>query len=225
MKIIDLIKAACKNKGVPEKYAERIEKTFKVTKAEEVESSIDNFKENLLPAITEAETEAKKAAEKAAVEAYEKQHGLKGGKPVEPEKTDPPKNDDPKLDPAIKALIEAQNKQIDELKGLITSSSKKVDNAEKAATAKKLLGVENLPEGWISRVQLESETSIEDQVKALKDEYVSIQQGVMDEAVKSGKYSPGFTAPKERSEEEWTKLMNEEGQKASNPGVVDLGIK
>ena len=30
MTILDLIKAACKTKGVPEKYAERIQKTFKI---------------------------------------------------------------------------------------------------------------------------------------------------------------------------------------------------
>ena len=224
MTILDLIKKACKNKGVSEKYAERIEKMFKVNKAEDVESSIDNFKDNLLPAIIEAEAQAKKLAEKAAIEAYEKEHGLKGGKPVESKKVEPPKPDDPKIDPSIKALIEVQNKQIEELKTLVTSSSKKVDNAEKATAAKKLLAEEKLPEGWLSRFQLESETSIEEQVKALKEEYVSIQQGVMDEAVKSGKYSPGFTAPKERSEEEWSKLMNE-NSKTSNPGVVDLGIK
>ena len=38
MTILDLIKAACKTKGVPEKYAERIQKTFKIEKAEGMEA-------------------------------------------------------------------------------------------------------------------------------------------------------------------------------------------
>ena len=59
MTILDLIKAACKTKGVPEKYAERIQKTFKIEKAEGMEAFVDLFKENILPAIQEAENEAK----------------------------------------------------------------------------------------------------------------------------------------------------------------------
>ena len=88
MTILDLIKAACKTKGVPEKYAERIQKTFKIEKAEGMEAFVDLFKENILPAIQEAENEAKTTAETAAVAAYEAKHGLKDGKPVE----DPEKN-------------------------------------------------------------------------------------------------------------------------------------
>lgn len=48
MTILDLIKAACKTKGVPEKYAERIQKTFKIEKAEGMEAFVDLFKENIL---------------------------------------------------------------------------------------------------------------------------------------------------------------------------------
>ncbi len=51
MTILDLIKAACKTKGVPEKYAERIQKTFKIEKAEGMEAFVDLFKDNILPAI------------------------------------------------------------------------------------------------------------------------------------------------------------------------------
>ena len=77
MTILDLIKAACKTKGVPEKYAERIQKTFKIEKAEGMEAFVDLFKENIFPAIQEAENEAKTTAETAAVAAYEAKHGLK----------------------------------------------------------------------------------------------------------------------------------------------------
>ncbi len=59
MTILDLIKAACKTKGVPEKYAERIQKTFKIEKAEGMEAFVDLFKDNILPAIQEAENEAR----------------------------------------------------------------------------------------------------------------------------------------------------------------------
>lgn len=55
MTILQLIITACIAKGVPEKYAERIQKAFKIEKAEGLETFVDMFKENVLPAITEAD--------------------------------------------------------------------------------------------------------------------------------------------------------------------------
>ena len=114
MTILDLIKAACKTKGVPEKYAERIQKTFKIEKAEGMEAFVDLFKDNILPAIQEAENEAKTTAETAAVAAYEAKHGLKDGKPVE----DPDKNKKTEeellkdLSPEVKAYLESMKKSV-----------------------------------------------------------------------------------------------------------------
>lgn len=223
MTLLDIIKAACNTKGVPEKHAERIKKAYKVEKAEDAEAAIDKFKEDVLPAITEAETAAetaKKKAEQDAVAEYEKKHGLKDGKPA---KADDPTPAPSKLDPELAKLIEAQNKTIEELKGMVQSNVKTVASAEKIASAKKLLSEKKLPDNWIGRINADAETSIEDQVKALHDEYVSIQQGVINAAVESGQYTPGFQTPKERTQEEWTKLMDTD-TKTANPGVVDLGI-
>ena len=117
MTILDLIKAACKTKGVPEKYAERIQKTFKIEKAEGMEAFVDLFKDNILPAIQEAENEAKTTAETAAVAAYEAKHGLKDGKPVE----DPDKNKKTEeellkdLSPELKAYLESMRKSVDDM--------------------------------------------------------------------------------------------------------------
>jgi len=135
---------------------------------------------------------------------------------------DPPKPDGISLE--LKAMFEAQAKQILDLTGLVASSVKSVASAEKVASAKLQIIAEKLPEAWAGRVNVESETSIEDQVKVLKEEFTAIQQGIINDAVASGAYAPGSTQMKERSEEEWTKLMNEE-TKTGNPGVVDLGIK
>lgn len=67
MTILQLIITACIAKGVPEKYAERIQKAFKIEKAEGLETFVDMFKENVLPAITEAEQTAGQTAQAAAV--------------------------------------------------------------------------------------------------------------------------------------------------------------
>lgn len=242
MKIIDSIKKVCKEKGISEKYAERIQKGFKVEKEEDVSGAVDLFKENILPAITEAEETAKKDAEKAskklAIEEYEKKFGLKEGKPINPEPTDPkptdPTKSDPtpsdpapagnpkvELDPAVKAIIDAQNKQMEEMRKLIEGSQKSAANAEKTSIAKTLLAKAELPEGWVNRINVESEISIEDQIKALSEEYTGIQQKIIDAKVASGEYTPHDVHYAERSEKEWVDVMNS-GSDSKAAGIAPL---
>ena len=136
MTILDLIKAACKTKGVPEKYAERIQKTFKIEKAEGMEAFVDLFKDNILPAIQEAENEAKTTAETAAVAAYEAKHGLKDGKPVE----DPDKNKKTEeellkdLSPELKAYLESMRKSVDDMAKKVGDSITNSANEAKKET-------------------------------------------------------------------------------------------
>lgn len=229
MTILDLIKAACKTKGVPEKYAERIQKTFKIDKAEGLEASVDLFKENILPAIQEAENEAKASAEAAAVTAYEEKYGLKDGKPVK----DPNKGNDPKdedllkgISPELKDYLDGMKKSFDEAMGEMKKSITTSADDAKKESARKLLKESGLPEDWISRVDIASEVSIEEQVKKLSDEYVDIQQKAINDAVARGDYSPGPVQIPERSEADWVKLMNGDGSVNNEaPGVVNLGIE
>lgn len=229
MTILDLITAACKTKGVPEKYAERIQKTFKIDKAEGLEACVDLFKENILPAIQEAENEAKTSAEVAAVTAYEEKYGLKDGKPVK----DPNKGNDPKdedllkgISPELKAYLDGMKKSFDEAMGEMKKSITTSADDAKKESARKLLKESGLPEDWISRVDIASEVSIEEQVRKLSDEYIGIQQKAINDAVARGDYSPGPVQIPERSEADWVKLMN--GDVSVNneaPGVVNLGIE
>lgn len=228
MTILDLIKAACKTKGVPEKYAERIQKTFKIEKSEGMEAYVDLFKENVLPAIQEAENEAKTAAEAAAVSAYESRHGLKDGKPVETKEETKAEDELLKgLSPEVKAYLERLEKKFDDsIKKVDTSISNSANEAKKEAARKQLKDA-NLPDAWLGRVNLASETSIEDQIKSLSDEYTSIQQKTIDDAVARGDYAPGSIQLPERSEADWVKLMDQDAVDANtnNPGVVNLGIE
>ncbi|QIK58816.1 hypothetical protein G7050_02735 [Dysgonomonas sp. HDW5A] len=225
MKLIDFIKKTLKEKGIDEKHADRILKAFKLEKEEDVAGAVDLFKDNLLPAITEAETKAQKDAEeatrKAAIEAYEKEHGLKGGKPV-----DNPNPDEDKfkgLDPAVKAVLDAQNKQLEEMKELLKGNQQSSVLAEKKATAASLIKAAELPEGWLDRIKFDSDVKLEDQVKTLGDEFIGIQQKAIDAKVASGEYTPGSVQLKDRSEAEWTTLMNSDVT-PNNSGTVDLGL-
>lgn len=230
MTILDLIKAACKTKGVPEKYAERIQKAFKIEKAEGMEAFIDLFKENLLPAIQEAEAEAKKEAEAAAVSAYEKKHKLKDGKPVEDPEGKEKKPDEEALkdlSPEVKTYLEGMKKSFeDALKKVDTTIATTANEAKKGKAAQLVKDAE-LPDAWLNRVDLASETSLEEQVKTLKEEYTDIQQKAIDAAVARGDYAPGSIQLPERSEADWAKLMNQDVTDANtnNPGVVNLGVE
>lgn len=228
MTVLDVIKAACKTKGVPEKYAERIQKTFKIEKAEGLEAYVDLFKENILPAIQEAENEAKTAAEAAAISAYEAKYGVKEGRPVETSKEENKSEDELKgLSPEVKAYLERLEKKFDDsLKKVDTSISNSANEAKKE-NARKQLKDAGLPESWLNRVDLAAETSIDDQIKALSTEYTGIQQKAIDEAVARGDYAPGSIQLPERSEADWIKLMDQDVMDANtnNPGVVNLGIE
>lgn len=230
MTILDLIKAACKTKGVPEKYAERIQKTFKIEKAEGMEAFVDLFKENILPAIQDAENEAKTTAETAAVAAYEAKHGLKDGKPIEdPDKDKGKKTEEELLNgvsPELKAYLEDMKKSVDDMAKKVDNSISKSENEAKKEIARKQLKEAGLPESWLGRVNLESETSIEDQINALNEEYTGIQQKAIDDAVARGDYAPGSVNLQDRSEADWAKLMDQDvDNSANNPGVVNLGIE
>lgn len=225
MKLIDFIKKTLKEKGIDEKHADRILKAFKLEKEEDVAGAVESFSENILPAIVEAETKAQKDAEeatkKATIEAYEKEHGLKGGKPV-----DNPNPDEDKfkgLDPTVKAVLDAQNKQLEEMKELLKGNQQSASLAEKKTTAASLLKTAELPEGWLDRIKFDSDVKLEDQVKALGEEFVSIQQKAIDDKVASGEYTLGSVQLKDRSEAEWIKLMDSDVT-PNNPGTVDLGL-
>ncbi|MEQ3162117.1 hypothetical protein AAA214_03065 [Parabacteroides goldsteinii] len=228
MTILDVIKAACKTKGVPEKYAERIQKTFKIEKAEGMEAYVDLFKENVLPAIQEAENDAKTAAEAAAVSAYETKFKLKEGKPIESQEETKSEDELLKgLSPEVKAYLERIEKKFeDSIKKVDTSISNSANEAKKEIARKQLKDA-GLPESWLNRVDLAAETTIEDQVKNLSTEYTGIQQKAIDDAVARGDYAPGSIQMPERSEADWIKLMDQDAvdTNTNNPGVVNLGIE
>ncbi|WP_071145758.1 hypothetical protein [Bacteroides ihuae] len=225
MTILELIQAECRAKGINEKYAEKIQKIFKIEKEDGIGTYVSMFKDNLLSDIETAEktkADAEKAAREAAIAEYEKAHNLKDGKPIE--EGDAPEDKFKGLDPAIRQLIENQNKQLDDMKKLIEGNQKTIATTEKATKAKSLVSDAKLPESWLDRVNLDSEISLEDQVKALGDEYIKIQQTAIDEKVANGEYHVGSFQPKDRSEADWAKLMDSDVT-PNNPGTVDLGLK
>jgi hypothetical protein len=194
MNILELIKAALKKAGIDEKHAERIQKLFKIEKPDGLDEFVALFKDNVLPGIQEAEAAATEAARAAAVTEYETTHKLKDGKPIEnPQAPAPGEIKIPDtMDPAIKALIEAQNKNIETLTTLITGVVKKTTSVEKLAAVKAKLkekGVEdNFIEDVAGRVNIEAE-NLDAEIDAHVGVYTKMKQSFLDEAIRGG-YRP-----------------------------------
>lgn len=221
MTILELITAQCAAQGVDKKHAARIEKIsgIKEEKDGNIIAAVKNFKENILPAIQEAETKSEKA-----VQEYEKKHNLKDGKPVEKEE-EPGKVELPKdLDPSVKAMIEAQNKSIETLTGLVSGMVKSQKNVSVLETVKAKLK-DKVDEKFIEKVAAKVNLEAEDIDKEIEEqitEFNDLRQSLLDEYV-GEKYIPQGGSPAgDRSVEDWAKLMDSDD--TSDTGIVDLGL-
>ena len=227
MTIIDAIKKGLKAAGVNEKYAVKVQKLFKIEKEEDIDTYIALFKDNILPESTSAIEKAKKDA----IAEYEKNNGLKDGKPIKSAKKtkktvksdDDDEEDDDEdfedLPASVVKLLKAQQKQISELTASVSSVVSTVTTSTKQASARTLFADAKLPEKWFNRIDVNSETSVEDQIK----EYAEIRQSVIDDEVAGGDYKPNSYKPKERSEKEWLELMEDE--EGVNNGTASLGLE
>lgn len=240
MKILAVIKAALKKAGIPEKYAAKVQLLFNIESEENLENYVSLFKENILPDL-EANEQGKQSDIDAAIAAYEKKNGLKDGKPIEKpapkgkkskktkeedeEGEDEEEEDLSDLPPVYKKLLKAQQKQIETLTDGITTLTKTVTESGKTSSARKLFDESKLPEKWLKRIDVNSETSIEDQIKDLQEEYKEIRQSAVSEEVEAGNYKPYVAQPKDRTEKEWLEIMNKEEVAGEASGVANLGIE
>ena len=229
MTITETIKKALRAQGISEGYAERVQKAFGVETETGAEAAVKAFKENILPAIEAAGKEATEEARREAIEAYEKEHGLKDGKPNTPEPTDPmPQKPLPtgEINAALRDWIENQNKQLQALRAEINQSKAERARAERQAEAKAAIHKAGLPDSWTERIRTDTETPLEEQVKALSEEFTAIRQSAIDSLVGAGGTPPMPKEDAARSEKEWTELMMAgEGAPASNSTINLTGSK
>lgn len=221
MTILELINAQCRVIGVPEKYAAKIQKLFKIEKDEGIIGYVQMYKDNILPDV-EAGEQASQTATQKAIADYEKKHNLKDGKVVEAKKDDKP--DMSGLSPEIKAIIDAQTAQIASLTTAIQGVTATISTSQKQGTAKGLFETAKLPAKWLARIDANSETSVEDQIKELQTEYLELKQSIINDEVEAGDYKPHAAAPKDRSEADWAKLMDGDVTATKDSSVASLGL-
>lgn len=224
MNILELIQAALGKAGVDKKYAERVQKLFKIEKDENIDEFVALFKDNVLPAIVEAETAAKTAAEAATKAAtiteYETTHKLKDGKPIEVE--DPnQKKPEGAMTPEMKAMQDSINKLTETLTGVVKTST----NAQKLEMVKaKLKGLvdDKFIDKVAAKVNLDSE-NLDAEITAQVSEFTEFRQSLINEYIGDNYVQKDGKPAGEKTVEEWGKIMNNDGGIATT-GVVDLGL-
>ena len=231
MTIIDAIKKGLKAAGVNEKYAAKVQKLFKIEKEEDIDTYVALFKDNILPDLED--TSAVEKAKKDAIAEYEKNNGLKDGKPVKKTKKTAKSEEDDEdegkdedfegLPASVVKLLKAQQKQISELAASVSTVATTVTTSTKQASAKALFADSKRPAKWFNRIDVNAETSVEEQIKELQEEFAEIKQSVIDDEVAGGGYKPNSYKPKERSEKEWLELMEDE--EGANNGTASLGLE
>lgn len=218
MNILDVIKAALVKAGIAEKYAGKIKTLFNIEDEKNLDNYIALFKENILPDLVANEQLVQNAVQTAIAE-YEKTHNLKDGKPVEAETK-------PNLDglsPEIKAILEANQKQIEQLTGTVSTIAQTVAISRKESDARELFKGSGLPEKWFGRLNLDDEkTPLANQIKSLQEELAEIKQISVNELVEQGNYKPFNQQPKDRTEKEWLDIMNSEEGAGESNGVASL---
>ena len=235
MTIIDAIKKGLKAAGVNEKYAVKVQKIFKIEKEEDIANYVALFKDNILPDLED--TTAIEKAKKDAIAEYEKANNLKGGKPIETnpkgkkgkkkeenEEEDDEEEDFDGLSPAMIKMLKAQQKQIADLATSVTTLTGNISTSAKQTSAKVLFDNAKLPEKWFKRIDVNSEISVEDQIKELAEEYAEIRQSAVTDEIENGNYTPQSQV-KDRSEKEWLDIMNKEEGAGESSGVASLGIE
>lgn len=224
MTILELINAQCRVIGVPEKYASKIQKLFKIEKDEGISGYVQMYKDNILPDVEATEQTSQTATQKIIAD-YEKKHNLKDGKVVEAKKDDKSEKPDVSgLSPEIKAIIDAQTAQIAALTSAVQGVTATISTSQKQGAAKGLFETAKLPAKWLARIDVNSETPIEDQIKELQTEYLELKQSIINDEVEAGDYKPHAATPKDRSEADWAKLMDGDGTAAKDSSVASLGL-
>ncbi len=204
--------------GIQKTYLEGVAENFSKTITEE-EQIATTFNEGMLSVLKSSAELAQKEGDRRATEAtqsaitnYEQKHNLKDGKVIEKqvEKIEiptPPQKKEEDTPEWAKTLIQsnkAMSEKITALEQEKTLESKQ-SQAQTALNSSKL--PDNLKQKWASRVDVDSETSIEDQVIELEAEYNELHTSIVGDNSGKGLPTGGQKIEGEVSDEEANEIV------------------
>jgi hypothetical protein len=183
--MLELIKAELKKQGLPEDLAGQINAQSEA----EIEGAVAEFKKTYTPPrkslsellsesgmdqdfVTEVSKQVQSEVDRRVTQA------LKTFEEKMKPSGDPPKKTDG--DPVISEL----KQMISALTEQVTNQQAHIKQQSLQSKAREALISSGLPESWVSRVNVAKEEEIETAVTSLKDEYASLKQGIIDQAIK-----------------------------------------
>ena len=207
--------------GVREATLERLaaKKAETVTEESQLQTIVDGMTFDYI-IDSESDFKGTQISKMAAVAEYEKRFGLKDGKPIEEpskkkdHKPDPKAGDDPR-DAQINELKESLNKLTELVTGVVTGQQKTSKQSQALDALKKTKIPEKLHQKWVNRIDFDSETSIEDQIKELEAEHLDIHQELIAQSVKSSAFVPGGNNAKPVESAELNSYLDDKFPKAA----------
>jgi hypothetical protein len=198
--------------AILDRQADKLAKT--VAQEDQIETALSGV---TFATLLQSETDRRTTeAVDTAVKKYEKKYNLRDGKPIEePEKKKP----DPKKETDdVPAWAKALTEKLDTYDEKLSKMEKEREKTSKLSQAKELLKASKIPDKlkdkWLKRVDVDDETSLEDQVKALEEEYLELKQEHINESVNEGEgKQTGVATNAEMSEYLDEKFPKEESAK------------
>ncbi len=179
----ELIRAALKKAGLPEDLHDQI----KAETDDEVDAKVEEFKKNYKPPAKPILADMlKDETFKTDLEEYTKD-ALKSE--VDRRVTQALDTYDKKMNPDKSKEKESEaivklNEKIDKLTETLTGQQETQEAQRLKGLATAALKEAGVPETWVDRVVVKSETEIEGVIKTLKEEHTAIKQGVIDQVLK-----------------------------------------
>lgn len=206
--------------GIQKSYLEGVADIYArtITEENQIEQTFNEGVLNLLKhSAQHAQAEGDRRANESvqtAITNYEKKHSIKDGKPVKQNdqsgggNPNPQKKDNDDTPEWAKAIIES-NKALSEKIVALEQEKSKQDKILKAQIALKSSKLpENLKQKWANRINVESETSIEDQVKELETEFNELHTTIVGSYSGKGLPNGSTVVTGEASSEELGEVLN-----------------
>lgn len=205
----EAVKKELKALGIPEAYVKSVVTTYNVKTEEEAKAAAASFKENIFDVFKNESDSKEKEAKVDAVKEYERLHGLKNGKRVEPDPTKPiPPKPAGDTTPSPNAGDTSDlTQRLQQLEAQVQEVRNQKQTEARLATAKEALAKKGVPESWLSLINTANE-DIDGQVESLSQKFDELKQNAINEAVKNGGMSTPVDLGEEKSVDYYVDLMN-----------------
>jgi hypothetical protein len=218
---------------VLDSVAEHLSKT--VTDESQLETAIAGVEPLVKSFATILQTTGDKRVSDAQKAFYQKMGLDENGKPLNPNpnpqpggQANPVPGQGGEVPEWVKTTLQQQNENLLKLQQMLTGVVTTQNATQKLDQARLLMAKTKLPAAlqtkWLSRIDVNSDKSLEDQVTSLEAEGLELQQLTINAAIERGEYVPSNSNPI-GTDDELVKLIQDVAKPDDvQPGVIKLSV-